>query len=66
MSGVVPLQNSSSGWQAGYDEGSQTLTIVFPGLRSYEFTGVSPDVWRGLQEASSAGAYYNANIRGRY
>jgi KTSC domain len=66
MSDVRPLPNSNSGWQAGYDEGSQTLTIVFPGGKPYQFNGVPPDVWKGLQEADSAGAYYNANIRGAY
>ena len=63
---VEPLRNSSSGWQAGYDEATQTLTIVFPGGKPYEFTGVPPDVWKGLQEAPSAGNYYHQMIRGQY
>ena len=63
---VEPLRNSSSGWQAGYDEGTQTLTIVFPNGQPYEFTGVPPDVWKGLLEAPSAGAYYHNYIRGQY
>ena len=66
MAEVAPLRNSQSGWQAGYDEGSQTLTIVFPGGKPYQFNGVPPDVWKGLQEADSAGAYYNRMIRGAY
>ena len=66
MANVAPLRNSNSGWQAGYDEGSQTLTIVFPGGKSYQFRGVPPDLWQGLQEADSAGAYYNQMIRGSY
>lgn len=63
---VEPLRNSSSGWQAGYDEATQTLTIVFPGGKPYEFTGVPPDVWKGMLEAPNAGMYYNQNIRGNY
>lgn len=63
---VEPLRNSTSGWQAGYDQGTQTLTIVFPGGKPYEFTGVPPDVWKGLLEAPSAGAYYHQMIKGAY
>jgi KTSC domain len=66
MPGVQPLRNSASGWQAGYDEEAQTLTVVFPNGKSYEYLAVPPDIWKGLQEASSAGVYFHLNIRNQY
>jgi len=32
----------------------------------YELTGVPPDVAAGLWTAPSAGAYFNAYLKGRY
>lgn len=53
-------------WNADYDASSQTMTITFPNGRSYQFTGVPPDIYEGYRKADSKAAYYNAYIRGSY
>lgn len=63
---VQRLANSASGLMASYDTESQALTVVFPNGRRYVYEGVPPDLWRGLQEAGSAGKFFNDNIRGVY
>ena len=58
-----------SSWivRASYDRASQTLMIqTVRGQGVYELTGVPPDVAAGLWTAPSAGAYFNANLRGQY
>ena len=51
---------------AEYDTDSAMLSITFSRGDSYVFANVPPEVWRGLQEAPSAGIYFNQFIRGRY
>ena len=48
----------------GYD--GSTLRIAFRNGRVYDHPGVSFFVYAGLMGASSKGAYYNRNIRGKY
>ena len=56
---------SSSAIRAvGYD--GYTLAVVFHHSGRYDHPGVPYDVYAGLMQASSMGAYYNRNIRGRY
>ena len=56
---------SSSAIRAiGYD--GYTLVVVFHNSGRYDHPGVPEEVFRGLLNASSKGAYYNQNIRGRY
>jgi hypothetical protein len=49
-----------------YDPATQELEIVFRNGSSYTLTGVPPDEWRALCEASSPGAYFNSRLRGKY
>ena len=48
----------------GYD--GSTLTVEFHSGRIYPHPGVPYEVYAGLMNASSMGAYYNRHIRGRY
>lgn len=48
----------------GYSGGR--LVIEFHSGRTYEYHNVPYSVFVGLINASSAGAYYNAYIKGRY
>ncbi|MCE9609884.1 MAG: KTSC domain-containing protein [Chthoniobacter sp.] len=48
----------------GYD--GHTLTVEFHNSGRYDHPGVPYDVYEGLMNASSMGAYYNRYIRGRY
>jgi hypothetical protein len=43
-----------------------TLEIEFPDGRSYTHEAVPKMVYEGLLSAPSAGAYYNAAIKGQY
>ena len=56
--------NSSAIRAVGYD--GSTLTVEFQNGRVYDHPGVPYEVFEGLMQASSKGAYYNARIRGRY
>jgi hypothetical protein len=56
--------NSSAIRAVGYD--GHTLVVVFHNSGRYDHPGVPESVYRGLMSASSMGAYYNRNIRGRY
>jgi|HubBroStandDraft_3_1064219.scaffolds.fasta_scaffold00290_24 hypothetical protein len=53
-------------WQVGYDKDTQTLTVVFPNGRSYEYDNVPPDIAEGFQKAESKGSFFNEMIRGVY
>ena len=48
----------------GYD--GRVLTVLFHSGRIYDHPGVPYNVYLELLNASSVGAYYNQNIRGRY
>lgn len=65
MGGMTPTSVSSSAIRAvGYD--GYTLTVVFHNSGRYDHPGVPYDVYEGLMNACSMGAYYNRHIRGRY
>ena len=48
----------------GYD--GYTLSVEFHSGRVYDHPGVPYSVYEELMQASSKGAYYSRNIRGRY
>jgi hypothetical protein len=65
----VRLQSSMLA-QVAYDESVQTLEVLFRNGRTYLYFDVPPEVWRELIAAeaggSSAGEYFNQNIRTQY
>jgi hypothetical protein len=61
---VMIRVNSSAIYAVGYD--GYTLAVEFHGGRIYDHPGVPASVFYGLMNASSKGAYYSYNIRGRY
>ena len=60
----MPQQKSQ--WRLDYDKETQTMTVVFPNGRSYEYDGVPPDIYENFQKADSKGSYFNTYIRGSY
>jgi hypothetical protein len=63
----MPYLNSSAISRVEYDAGSRRMTIWFKqGGQGYDFCGVPEHVYQGLISASSAGTYYDQNIRDRY
>ena len=51
---------------AGYDDRLRMLEIEFTSGSVYRYFLVPARVWRELRSAESAGAYFGAEIRGRY
>ena len=49
-----------------YDDASSTLHVRFRSGRSYALQGVAKSTYEALCEASSPGAYYNSELKGRY
>jgi hypothetical protein len=64
MSAIMISVSSSAIRAVGYD--GSTLTVEFNNGRIYDHPGVPYSVYEQLMLASSKGAYYNQNIRGRY
>lgn len=62
-SSLIPV-NSSAIRAIGYDAG--TLTVEFHTGRVYDHPNVPYAVFAEFMRASSKGAFYNQNIRGRY
>jgi hypothetical protein len=58
--------SSSSIASVGYDAGTKTLEVEFNGGRVYRYYGVPGAVHSQLLEASSVGAYFNANVRDKF
>lgn len=50
----------------GYDENTNTLRLEFNKGRGYEYQNVPKEVYKGIMKASSAGRYFNAEIKGNY
>ena len=60
---LIPVESTAIR-SVGYD--GNTLTVEFHTGRSYDRPGVPPEVYHGLMNASSMGAFYSKFIRGRY
>lgn len=63
---AMPSLNSSAIRNASYDSLTGRLHITFNSGGTYIFYRVPPAIYHGLLNASSAGQYYHATIRGRY
>jgi len=50
---------------AGYDAREQTLRVELT-AGTFEYKGVSPEVWRRLSTASSPWSYFRDNIEEEY
>ncbi len=63
----MPYINSSAIAWADYDDAAQELDIRFTsGSTTYTYFGVPEYIYQGLLSASSAGQYFNENIRDQY
>lgn len=58
--------NSTAIHSVEWNPTTRRMIIVFTSGGAYPFCGVPESIYRGLISASSAGAYYNAYIKGRY
>jgi hypothetical protein len=52
--------------RVAFDDDAQTLCISFRQTGKYVYDDVPRAIFDGLCKASSAGAYFNAQIRGRF
>ena len=62
----MPALNSASISWIEYDPYSRTLQVTFRSGRMYTLRGVPEYHYLALLNASSPGAYFNENLRGRY
>jgi hypothetical protein len=60
---LIPVESEAIR-AVGYD--GSTLTVEFHTGRIYDHPGVPYDVYVGLMQAESKGAFYNSRFRGRY
>lgn len=52
--------------RCAYDIETETLQIQFVSGKTYSYQGVPASVYNGLLEASSAGQYFNSEIKDIY
>lgn len=66
--GVIPLTicQSSNIAAHGYDRDGQTLEIEFKSGSSYQYKGVTPDLYVKMQEAPSLGKFFQEHVRGKF
>ena len=60
----VPIDNSSRVFSAGYDPEARQMEVEYRSGGVYVYDNVDQDVYDGLIEASSAGAYIDSVIKG--
>lgn len=58
--------NSRAIRAVGYDPNTLHMKITFQQGHTYDFCGVTPNIYIGLMQAGSKGSYYNAYIRDHY
>lgn len=63
---AMPFLNSSAILAANYNAATMLLFITFRHGKTYPYFGVPEWIYIGLITAPSAGAFYNAFIRGRF
>lgn len=64
METFVP--KSSNIASVSYDAGTKTMQIEFVQGQRYEYTGVPPEIYFGIQHAPSAGQYFMRQIKDSY
>jgi len=64
----IYANNLNSSWlsMASYDTDDETLTVTTNSGQDYTHENVPQDIFEGLRDADSPGAYYHANIKGKY
>lgn len=51
---------------ASYDRRSQEMTVFLQNGKSYDMTGVPPDMFDNFCKAGSPGKYFNQYLKGQY
>jgi hypothetical protein len=63
---VQEMRASAAIQRVAYNSATRDLSVWFNGRRRYIYSDVPPDLYRSLCEASSAGRFVNAMIKGRF
>ncbi len=66
MDSVIKINKSTNVKTVMYDGANQQLTVTFMSGVSYKYKGVPIIVADGFGKAESPGAYFAANIKGKY
>ena len=53
-------------FETGFNPGMGTMKVVFTDGSVYDHFNVPQDKFLGIQNAASAGSYYNRQIKGRH
>ncbi|HYD86274.1 MAG TPA: KTSC domain-containing protein [Vitreimonas sp.] len=61
----LPVSSSNIA-EIGYDQGAETLEVLFKNGGLYHYFNVPPVEYEQLINATSVGSYFNHNIKGRY
>ncbi len=65
MRNPVAVQSSLLA-QVAYDSRRSILQVAFRNGAAHQYTGVPAEIYQGLLQADSKGAYFNRCIRGLY
>lgn len=60
---LTPVTGSSLIAADGWDFHKTTLAIQFHGGKTYKYSGLSPDTYRGYESAESKGKYFSKHIK---
>ena len=60
------FENSSNIASAKYLANDQVLQVTFTNGKVYNYDEVPAEVWAGMYEAESAGAFVAKSLRGKY
>jgi len=60
------LVSSTNLRSIGYDPETKTLEVEFVNGHIYEYRGVPPAAYEGLDQARSKGSHFNRHIKDRY
>ena len=62
----MPQLRSSNLASCEYDAETHTLTVVFRGGGTYDYSGVDQGTYDGLTTATSPGAYFAQHIKDKF
>lgn len=63
---IHKVTNSSFITEIKYDEDNKILVVTMKHGKEYEYLNVPIDVFKDFKNADSAGAFYSANVKGKF
>jgi hypothetical protein len=66
VTALKPIEGSSNIVSAGYDQASQTLSVVFKNGKRYDYQGVPQETADDFDTADSKGKFLAENVKGQF